>query len=65
MINLLKKNEFSTQKISNILKRNNSTIKEHLISLENKSKVTKRTEYFNMWGVCNKSRYKRHMWRLA
>jgi len=65
ILDLLKGGESSTPRISESLERSHSTINEHLKKLEKDGLVGKRTEHFNRWGVCNKSLYKRNMWRLA
>ncbi len=64
ILDVLKEQELSTQKISNKLKRSDSTIREHLQKLLVEKKIEKREKCFNRWGVCKKSMYKKYIWRI-
>lgn len=54
--------EFTTNELSRRLGRHRETIKEHLFKMEKSGLVKKRVEFFNRWGVIDKSSCKRFYW---
>lgn len=65
IINFLNTNvRLSTKDLTKSLKRADSTIREHLNSLLKEEVIKRDIEFFNRYGRCEKSRYKKYFWSI-
>lgn len=65
IINLLNKNrKLNTTELTKSLERTDSTIREHLNSLLKERVIKRDIEFFNRYGKCKKSKYKRYFWSI-
>jgi intein/homing endonuclease len=54
----------NTKDLTKSLKRTDSTIREHLNSLLKERVIKRDIEFFNRYGKCEKSRYKKYFWSI-